>query len=42
VQAWLESPGIHHTTAVNGAPLICLNSMLKRIRRTREGEPGSG
>jgi len=32
VQAWLESPDLHHTTSADGASLICLNSMLKRIR----------
>jgi hypothetical protein len=34
VQAWMESPDMHHTTTADGVPLICLNSMLKRIQRT--------
>lgn len=38
VQDWLESSDLHHTTAAGGAPLIWLNSMVKRIRRTRGGE----
>ncbi len=38
VQAWMESPDLHHTKAADGNDLICLNSMLKRVRRTREGE----
>jgi hypothetical protein len=35
VQAWLDSPDLHHTTTAHGATLICLNSMLKRVQRTR-------
>jgi hypothetical protein len=31
VQAWMDSSHLHHTTAADGAPLICLNSMLKRV-----------
>lgn len=42
VQAWMESPDLHHTKAADGTALICLNSMLKRVRRTREGEPPLG
>lgn len=38
VQAWMESPDLHHTTTADGIALICLNSMLKRVRRTTEGE----
>ena len=34
VQAWMEFPDLHHTTGADGVPLICLNSMLIRIRRT--------
>jgi hypothetical protein len=33
VQAWLESPDLHQTTAEDGVPLICLNSMLKRVQK---------
>jgi hypothetical protein len=42
VQAWMESPDLHHTKTADGTALICLNSMLKRVRRTREGEPALG
>jgi hypothetical protein len=42
VQGWLESSDLHHTTAADGASLICLNSMLKRIRGTRVGESEIG
>jgi hypothetical protein len=38
VQAWMESPDLHHTKTATGDGYICLNSMLKRVRRTREGE----
>lgn len=33
VQSWLESESLHHITAANGAPMICLNSMLKRTQK---------
>ena len=33
VEAWIHSEDLHHTKAADGAPLICLNSMLKRIRK---------
>ena len=42
VQAWRESPDLHHTKTADGTALICLNSMLKRVRRTRQGEPALG
>jgi hypothetical protein len=42
VQAWMESPDLHHTKTAGGAALICLNSMLKRVRRTGDGEPALG
>ena len=38
VQAWMESPDLHHTTTATGDAFICLNSMLKRFRKTTEGE----
>jgi hypothetical protein len=34
VQAWMDSPDLHHTKTADGSVLICLNSMLKRVRRT--------
>jgi hypothetical protein len=30
VQAWLESPELHHSRSSGGEALICLNSMLRR------------
>ena len=33
VRAWMESEDLHHSTAADGAPMICLNSMLKRVRK---------
>lgn len=42
LQAWMEFPDLHHTKTADGTALICLNSMLKRVRRTREGEPALG
>jgi hypothetical protein len=37
-QAWMESPDLHHTKTATGDAFICLNSMLKRFRRTMGGE----
>ncbi len=42
VKAWMESPDLHHTNTADGTALICLNSMLKGVRRTTEGEPALG
>lgn len=36
VEAWMESEDLHHIQGDDSAPLICLNSMLKQIRRTDE------
>jgi hypothetical protein len=33
VEAWIQSEALHHVMAADGASLICLNSMLKRVRR---------
>ena len=33
VEAWIQSEDLHHVIAADGAPLICLNSMLKRIQK---------
>jgi hypothetical protein len=38
VEAWIESSDLHQIGTAGGAVLICLNSMIKRVRRTREGE----
>ena len=35
VEAWMQSEDLHHTTAADGAPLICLNSMLKRVHKAK-------
>jgi hypothetical protein len=35
VQEWLESETIHRSQAGDGAQLICLNSLLKRIQKTK-------
>ena len=42
VRAWLESEDLHHTEAADGAPMICLNSILKRVHRAKTGRPGAG
>ena len=33
VEAWIRSEDLHHAMSADGAPLICLNSILKRVRR---------
>jgi hypothetical protein len=38
VQAWLESPALHHSTTAAGAELICLGSVLKRLRKNWGGD----
>ena len=35
VRLWMESEALHHTTSAGGAPMICLNSMLKRVQRAK-------
>ena len=35
VRAWMESEDLHHTAAADGASMICLNSMLKRVHKTK-------
>jgi hypothetical protein len=42
VQAWMESEDLHQITTADGAVLICLNSMLKRLNRTRGGDQTFG
>lgn len=32
VRAWLESSNLHHAITAEGAALVCLNSMLKRVQ----------
>ena len=42
VQTWMESAEMHSTKTAEGATLICLNSMLKRVHRRGEGEQTVG
>ena len=35
VKAWMESEELHRTLASDGAALICLNSMLKRLHKAK-------
>lgn len=35
VQAWLASEGLHHLRTVDGAPMICLNSLVKRVHKAK-------
>jgi hypothetical protein len=35
VQEWLESETIHRSQAADGAQLICLNSLLKQVQKTK-------
>jgi hypothetical protein len=35
VAAWIQSEALHHSKAADGADLICLNSMLKRMRNAK-------
>jgi hypothetical protein len=35
VEAWIQSEDLHHLRATDGAHLICLNSMLKRVRNAK-------
>ena len=35
VEAWLQSEDLHHSTAADGGHLVCLNSMLKRVRQAK-------
>jgi hypothetical protein len=37
VEAWIRSEDLHHTKAPDGAPLICLNSMIKRVHKVKTG-----
>jgi hypothetical protein len=34
LEAWIESEELHHSRSADDAPLICLNSLLKRVQRT--------
>lgn len=41
VQAWLESEDLHHATSAGGARLLCLDSILKRVRNARSAWSGA-
>jgi hypothetical protein len=34
VEAWISSEELHHSRSADDLPLICLNSLLKRVQRT--------
>ncbi len=34
---WLNSGDLHRSQAVDGSPLICLNSLLARVQKTKTG-----
>jgi len=33
IEAWIQSEDLHYTKAGDGAPLICMNSIFKRIQK---------
>ncbi len=35
VETWLESEEIHRSQTAEGATLICLNSLLKRVQKAK-------
>jgi hypothetical protein len=35
VEAWIQSEDLHRSQAADGGRLICLNSLLKRVRKTK-------
>lgn len=37
IDVWMQSEDLHHTITVDGASLICLNSMLKRVQKSTTG-----
>jgi hypothetical protein len=40
LEQWLDSGDLHQSQAVDGALLICLNSLLARVRNTKPGNCG--
>jgi len=36
VEAWIESQELHRSQSADGTALICLNSLLKRVHRTKD------
>jgi hypothetical protein len=41
VEAWMQSEELHYTQAADGAHLVCLNSMLKRVAKTKTASSGT-
>ena len=35
VEAWIESDDLHRSQAPDGGTLICLNSLLKRVQKSK-------
>jgi hypothetical protein len=35
IEMWMQSEDLHHTITGDGTSLICLNSMLKRVQKSR-------
>ena len=35
VEAWIESDDLHRSQAPDGGQLICLNSLLKRVQKSK-------
>ena len=35
VEAWMESEDLHRSQAPDGGHLICLNSLLKRVQKSK-------
>lgn len=35
LEAWLNSADLHRSQAADGSDLICLNSLLARVRKTK-------
>jgi uncharacterized membrane protein len=41
IEAWMQSEELHHTQSTDGTHLICLNSMLKRVAKTKTASGGT-
>ena len=35
VESWIASEDLHHSQAPDGGQLICLNSLLKRVQKSK-------
>ena len=35
VEAWIESDDLHRSQVADGSTLICLNSLLKRVQKSK-------